>query len=117
MNSMERRSVMDTNHKGSNLPPEEIKNIQDHRITLLEKNYERLSDKVEASHTKLMEAILGNREDIANVRIEVANVRIEVANVRTEMLGLIWKIPATAIGISICLRFLANVMDKGIHLF
>ncbi|AGH17476.1 guanylate kinase [Candidatus Liberibacter asiaticus] len=110
MNSMERRSVMDTNHKGSNLPPEEIKNIQDHRITLLEKNYERLSDKVEASHTKLMEAILGNREDIANVRIEVANVR-------TEMLGLIWKIPATAIGISICLRFLANVMDKGIHLF
>ncbi len=101
---------MDTNHKGSNLPPEEIKNIQDHRITLLEKNYERLSDKVEASHTKLMEAILGNREDIANVRIEVANVR-------TEMLGLIWKIPATAIGISIGLRFLANVMDKGIHLF
>ncbi|WP_407041738.1 hypothetical protein [Candidatus Liberibacter solanacearum] len=76
-----------TKEQMDNLPPEEIKNIQDYRIALLEKNYERLADKVDAGFKEVYK---------------------EISNVRVEMHGMLWKIPSIIIVAMTVLKWLSK---------
>ncbi|CAL9915511.1 Guanylate kinase [Candidatus Liberibacter solanacearum] len=84
-----------TEIKLENLPPEEIKNIQDYRIVLLEKNYERLADKVEAGFREVRESISFLRNEL---KADTANIKLEIHNLVNSKL---WKMPLLIVAMSI----------------
>ncbi|KJZ82613.1 hypothetical protein AP064_03370 [Candidatus Liberibacter solanacearum] len=90
-----------TEIKLENLPPEEIKNIQDYRIVLLEKNYERLADKVDAGFKEVEAGFREVRESISSLRNEL---KADTANIKLEMHNLVnstlWKMPLLIVAMS-----------------
>ncbi|RPD37188.1 guanylate kinase [Candidatus Liberibacter solanacearum] len=83
-----------TEIKLENLPPEEIKNIQDYRIVLLDKNYERLADKVDAGFREVRESISSLRNEL---KADTDNIKLEMHNLVNSTL---WKIPLLIVAMS-----------------